>query len=104
MITWLVWQMLKGKEENMNNYEVTKCKCGKVIVTSEVGTVKVAGWQELEAVTDMLKSGMTVEQVASQYCSYCLFPIASHASKEEHEKHSDWLSYHEPQPQNNTFC
>ena len=86
----------------MNNYEVTQCpKCKEVIITSGYGTVKVAGWKELEAVTDMLKSGMTLQQVGEQYCSYCLFPIASHATKEEHEKHPEWLPYHEPQPQTN---
>lgn len=83
----------------MNNYEVAKCeKCGHVQVTSESGTVKVAGWEELRQVADMLKT-MSIDEVAQQYCSYCLFPIASHPTREEHEKHPDWLSYHEPTPQ-----
>lgn len=91
----------------MNNYEVTQCKkCKEVIVTSEQGTIKVAGWEELEAVTDMLKSGMTLEQVGEQYCSFCLFPIASHKTREEHSRHPGWLPYHKPEPQSslNKFC
>ena len=90
----------------MNNYEVTKCKCGEVIVTSEVGTVKVAGWEELEVVVNRLKNGESLQSVGEDYCSYCLFPIKTHASREEHEAHPEWLPYHEPSPQVdlNRYC
>ena len=90
-----------------NIYEITQCPlCKEVIVTSELGTVKVQDWQELQAVTDMLKQGMTLEEIGNQYCSYCLYPVASHASREEYEKHPEWLPYHEPQPQStlNRYC
>lgn len=91
----------------MNNYEVTQCPyCKKPIVTSEHGTVKVCGAEGLLNVLDMLKQGMTLEQVGKQYCGYCLCPIASHASREEHEEHPDWLPYHEPESQTdlNRYC
>ena len=84
----------------MNNYEVTKCtKCSEVIITSEVGTVKVAGEKELGRIITRLSQGESLDDVAKDYCSYCLFPISVHATEEEHKEHPDWLPYHEPQPQ-----
>jgi len=84
----------------MNNYEVTKCpRCSEVIVTSELGTIRVAGWKNLEDVTNRLEHGEALEDVGKDYCSYCLHPIATHSSREEHEKHPEWLPYHEPEPQ-----
>ena len=90
----------------MNNYEVAQCKCGEVIVVSETGTIKVAGWKALKDVVDRLERGESLETVAKDYCSYCLATISSHASQEEHSKHLDWLPYHEPQPQEtcNRYC
>ena len=93
----------------MNNYEVTKCpSCSEVIVTSEVGTIKVTGATNLQEVVERLEAGEPMVDVGKDYCSYCLFPIASHISKEEyeeHEKHLKWLPYHEPRPQSglNTY-
>lgn len=91
----------------MNNYEVTKCpKCGDVIITSEVGTIKVTGATELQKVVSRLQNGETLDNVAKDYCLYCLFPIKDHATREEYGQHPDWLPYHEPQPQKevNRYC
>ena len=90
----------------MNNYEVTKCpSCSEVIVTSEVGTIKVTGATNLMEVVKRLEAGESMADVGKGYCSYCLFPIASHASKEEYVKHPEWLPHHEPRPQDdlNTY-
>lgn len=91
----------------MNIYEVTQCpKCKEPVVTSELGTVKVHGSEELGAVLDMLKQGYSLEEIGQQYCSYCLFPVDNHASKEKHGKHPEWAPYHEPEPQTslNRYC
>lgn len=86
----------------MNNYEVTKCpKCKEVIITSEVGTIKVAGWKNLEEVINRLETGESLEEVGKDYCSFCLFPIATHLTEEEYKTHPEWLPYHKPIPQDN---
>ncbi len=85
----------------MNNYELTKCSCGKVVVSSVEGTVKVAGSYNFDLALERLTSGESIDSVANSFCSYCLFPIVNHPSKEEHEKHPGWLPYHEPVPQDN---
>ena len=89
----------------MNNYEITKCpKCGTNITVSEHGTVKVAGWKNAELAEAMLKT-MPISVVASKFCSYCLYPITSHESEEEYNKHKekDWLPWHKFEPQVNTY-
>lgn len=92
----------------MNNYQVTKCsKCGQVVVSSVVGSVKVAGWRNLEAVFNRLKSGEDMKTIAEDFCEYCLCPKSSHLPKDEYEKQGagkDWVPWHEFQPQSSTFC
>jgi len=84
----------------MNNYAITKCpKCKEVFIASDTGSIKVAGAKNLEDVVRRLEAGESLDEVSKDYCSHCLFPISSHATREEYEKHPDWLPYHEPEPQ-----
>ena len=76
----------------MNNYEVTRCKCGEVTITSLVGSVKVAGSKNLEQVFEQLRSKSSVQDVAASWCSWCLFPKSSHLN-----------ANHEFVSQNNTY-
>lgn len=84
----------------MNIYEVGKCdRCHEPILVSESGTIKVSCADDLEVVMKRIKRGESLKSIAKDYCSYCLWPIRTHASKEEYTKHPKWLPYHEPQPQ-----
>jgi len=84
----------------VNHYEITKCpNCQQPIITSEVGTVRVAGWKELDKVLLRLRQGESLQSITKDYCLRCLFPIESHSTEEEHRKHPNWLPYHKPQPQ-----
>ncbi len=89
----------------MNNYEVTKCpKCREVILHSEIGSVKVAGYLQLSRAVSML-ANLSVEEVASNFCSRCLFHKDTHETEKEYNsrKKSGWLPCHEFQPQDNRF-
>ncbi len=90
----------------MNNYEITKCpSCGGIVVVSDTGAIKVAGWEQFKEVRKRLQRGETIEAVAKDYCALCLWSINRHKSKEEHDKHPEWLPYHVPQPQTGTgYC
>lgn len=91
----------------MNNYEVTRCKsCGEIIVTSDEGTIKVAGWENLDKAMTLLRSKMSIHEVANCFCSKCLYPRESHYSEEDYNKIKEegWLPWHEFQPQDNRFC
>jgi hypothetical protein len=89
----------------MNNYELTTCpNCKEVVITSWHGTVKVAGLENLNLATRMLKI-KSIKEVAEQFCRDCLCSKSTHMSESEYnkKKQSDWLPWHKFDPQDNTF-